>query len=146
MQPIIKQISKNKLCMYIGKKKIGHVFVSDTGYIYDLDIKKKYRGQGYGTQLMRSAINRDGYWLHIEKPNLGAKKFYKRLGFGEIPTSNYLKLYVKSNKLLDFKELQKQGSLRKMLGSLGRVNKEIFNYNHDQNVRTKYDENGYQIK
>lgn len=45
MQATIKQISKNKLCIYLDKKKIGHVFVSDTGYIYDLDIKKEYRGK-----------------------------------------------------------------------------------------------------
>jgi len=146
MQPIIKQISKNKLCMYLGKKKIGHVFVSDTGYIYDLDIKKEYRNKGYGRTLMLTAINRGGYWLHIENPNLGAKKFYKRLGFGEIPTSNYLRLYVKLDKLSDFHQLRQLGSLHKMLGSLSRVEKEIHNYNHDQNVRTKYDENGYQIK
>lgn len=146
MQAIIKQMSKNKLCMYLGKRKIGHVFVSDTGYVYYLDIKKEYRGQGYGTQLMRSTINRGGYWLHIEEPNLGAKRFYKRLGFEEIPTFTYLKLYVKSDKLSDFHQLRQRGSLRKMLGSLGRVKKEIHNYNYDQNIRTEYDENGYQIK
>lgn len=146
MRPTVKQISKNKLCMYLGKKKIGHVFVSDTGYVYYLDIKKEYRDQGYGTQLMRSAINRGGYWLHIEEPNLGAKKFYKRLGFEEIPMVTYLKLYVKSDKLSDFHQLRQCGSLRKMLGSLGHMKKEIFNYNYDKNIRTEYDENGYQIK
>lgn len=146
MRAIIKQISKNKLCMYMSIKEIGHVFVSDTGYVYYLDIKKEYRGQGYGAQLMRSAINRGGYWLHIEEPNQGAKKFYKRMGFEEIPTSNYLKLYVKSDKLSQFKELEKRGSLRKMLGDLGCVNEVIFNYNHNQSIRTEYDENGYQIK
>ena len=146
MQVTIKQISKNKLCMYLGKKKIGHVFVSDTGYIYDLDIKKEYRNKGCGRMLMLTAIREGGYWLHIEEPNLGAKKFYERLGFEEIPTSDYLKLYVKSDKLSQFKELEKRSSLRKMLGSLGYVNKEIFNYNYDQNIRTEYDENGYQIK
>lgn len=95
---------------------------------------------------MLTVIREGGYWLHIEEPNLGAKKFYERLGFEELPTSTYLKLYVKSDQLSDFHQLKQRGSLRKMLGSLGRVNKEIFNYNYDQNIRTEYDENGYQVK
>lgn len=146
MQPIIKQISKNKICMYVEGKEIGHVFVSDTGYVYYLDIKKEYRNQGYGTKLMQATIDKGGYWLHIEKPNLGAKRFYERLGFEEIPMLTYLKLYVKSDKLSDFHQLRQLGSLSKMLGSLGCVEKEIHFYNYDQNVRTEYDENGYQIK
>ena len=131
--------------MYLGEKKIGHVYLSDTGYIYYLEIKKQYRNQGYGTLLLNEAISKGGYWLHIEKPNVGAKKLYTKLGFIAVWTVDYLHLYVKENKLSDYHNLRNLGSMKKMLGNLNNVYKEIREYNYDQNKKTAFDDRGYQI-
>jgi spermidine synthase len=59
-------------------------------YIQDVTVKKNYRGQGIGTQIVRMIINRlqkDGiFWIGLiaEKDSHG---FYEPIGFKQMPDS-----------------------------------------------------------
>lgn len=62
----------------------------DVDYIYldDFSITKQYRNKGIGTKLISSAevyaneINIHNIYLHVEKANTSALKFYERLEYG----------------------------------------------------------------
>lgn len=63
--------------------------VSDA-YIQDVTVKKHYRGQGIGTQIIQKLVERlnaDGLeWIGLIAEK-NSHKFYKRLGFKKMPNS-----------------------------------------------------------
>ncbi len=63
--------------------------VSDA-YIQDVTVKKSYRGQGIGTQIIQKLVERlntDGLeWIGLIAEK-NSHKFYKRLGFKKMPHS-----------------------------------------------------------
>lgn len=74
---IIIDTDKNKL--------IGNVFVNCTkekGFIVNLEVKKEYRRQGFGSLLLKDAIDKyDAYDLTVDKDNISAINLYKKFGF-----------------------------------------------------------------
>ncbi|KAF7319862.1 N-acetyltransferase domain-containing protein [Mycena kentingensis (nom. inval.)] len=58
-----------------------------------IDILPQYQGQGWGRRLIEHAVKHlqsvgvDGIWLIMDPQNVGAGKFYKKLGFASIPGS-----------------------------------------------------------
>ena len=147
----IKEIGRNKISLYVRGKFVAWVYVSDTGYIYYLEVKEPYRNNKLGAKLINYAEKyKGGYWFHVEEPNIKAIRFYERLGYEKQPDTDdkYLKLFVKKDRLDDYRKLEKecQHNMRKMLGSLARVNSEINDYNSSDEHRTKFDSEGNQIK
>lgn len=74
------------LNFYDGKDHIGEVYISavDTkeGFIYNLEVFKKYRGKGYGRKIMEYVLdNYDATDLTVDPDNEIAIKLYKSLGF-----------------------------------------------------------------
>lgn len=75
-----------ELLFYDGTTKVGRVCISavdtDKGFVYDLEVDKKYRGKGYGRHIMEYVLNnyrvRD---LTVEPTNTVAINLYKSLGF-----------------------------------------------------------------
>ena len=63
--------------------------VSDA-YIQDVTVKKPYRGQGIGTQIIQKLVERlnaDGLkWIGLIAEK-NSHKFYRRLGFKKMPNS-----------------------------------------------------------
>ena len=59
-------------------------------YIQDVTVKKSYRGQGIGTQIIQKLVERfntDGLeWIGLIAEK-NSHKFYKRLGFKKMPNS-----------------------------------------------------------
>ena len=56
-------------------------------YLDDFSVTKQYRNHGIGTELIRNAhayakeINIPAIFLHVEKSNTAAFRFYQRLGY-----------------------------------------------------------------
>lgn len=83
---------------------IGYVFVhnkKDKGFIFNLIVKPKYRGQGFGKILIKDAINKfGGIDLTVKKKNDIAVNLYKKNGFKIVGNGNseaeyYMKLSKK---------------------------------------------------
>lgn len=80
-----------ELSIYNTKERIGKLLLMDYkepgAYISHLSIKDKYQSNGYGNLLMKEALKRvasrgvEGISLHVDMDNIGAIRFYKRLGF-----------------------------------------------------------------
>ena len=65
-------------CVFVGTKK-------DKGYISNLKVMSSYRRQGYGTMLLKDAIQKfHGADLTVDRTNEPAIKLYKKFGFREI--------------------------------------------------------------
>ena len=77
---IIIDTDKNKL--------IGNVFVNCTkekGFITNLEVKKEYRRQGFGTMLLNDAIKKyKAIDLTVDISNETAIKMYEKYGFKKI--------------------------------------------------------------
>lgn len=76
------------------RMKAGHV----EGYIYDIDVHEKYRGQGYGRATMLAGIEKaramgaETVGLHVFGHNEPARALYRSLGFVETNVSMSLEL------------------------------------------------------
>lgn len=92
---IIIDTDKNKL--------IGNVFVNCTnekGFITNLEVNKEYRKQGFGTMLLKDAINKyKAIDLTVDMDNKVAIKMYEKYGFKkngfEILKNNKNRYYMK---------------------------------------------------
>ncbi len=68
------------------------------GYIYDIEVHEKHRGQGYGRATMLAGIERarelgaDSLGLHVFGHNAPARALYRSLGFVETNVSMSLEL------------------------------------------------------
>lgn len=67
------------------QKLIGNIFVNknkDKGFITNLIVRKEYRRQGFGSLLLKDAIDKyDAYDLTVDKDNISAVNLYKKFGF-----------------------------------------------------------------
>lgn len=71
---------------FIDEDKIGTVSISGTdikrGFVYDLEVFKKYRGNGYGRYIMEYILKHyDIEGLTVDINNAVAISLYKSLGF-----------------------------------------------------------------
>ena len=64
----------------IIKIKQGHIKITD-GWIHDFYIKKRHRNKGYGSSLIKQAINLGGYMLYVNIYNTEALNLYRKIGF-----------------------------------------------------------------
>lgn len=67
-----------------NEKVIGYVMFTTDGHIVNIAIDPTYRHKGIGTELMKFAIDcveSKGVWLEVRESNIGAQRFYQRLGF-----------------------------------------------------------------
>ena len=81
---IIVDTENDKLigCVFVGDKK-------DKGFITTLWVNNKYRSKGFGTILLKDAINKfGGYDLTVLKGNENAIALYKKHGFVVIGYGN----------------------------------------------------------
>ena len=75
-----------KLDFYDNDKKIGIAYISaidtDNGYIDNLEVYKKYRGNGYANDIMKYILkNYKAKSLSVLKTNNIAINLYKKFGF-----------------------------------------------------------------
>ena len=87
---------------YAGAKPIGFVIYckknAECGYISFLDVSQEFRGQGWGSKLMRYAVNdlkAQGITtisLLVHRNNQSAQTLYKKIGFESV--NRYPKLEV----------------------------------------------------
>ena len=75
-----------KLDFFIDQDKIGTVSISGTdikrGFVYDLEVFKKYHGNGYGRYIMEYILKHyDIEGLTVDINNAVAISLYKSLGF-----------------------------------------------------------------
>lgn len=75
-----------KLDFYLNKEHIAEASISavdtDKGFLYDLEVFKKYRGKGYGTAILKYVLSHYKVnELTVDKSNTKAIKLYKRFGF-----------------------------------------------------------------
>lgn len=77
---IIIDIDKNKL--------IGNIFINCTkekGFITNLIVQKEYRRQGFGSMLLKDAIDKyNAIDLTVDIHNINAIKMYEKYGFKKI--------------------------------------------------------------
>ena len=76
------------LSFYLGKEKIGEVGISaiesEMPFLYDLEVKEKYRGQGYGSIILEYCIAKYKVNdLSVSIDNEKAISLYKKHGFKE---------------------------------------------------------------
>ena len=81
-------------------KAIGVCTVDLSGnsnYLYGLAIAEAYRGQGYGSYLVKSVVNQliaqndKAFQIAVEDSNIGAKRLYENIGFVKQTQVVYLK-------------------------------------------------------
>lgn len=75
-----------KLTFYLQDEKIGEASISavdtTTGFLYDVEVFPKYRGKGYGTDIMHYIMtNYNVTELTVEQSNTKAIKLYEKFGF-----------------------------------------------------------------
>lgn len=75
-----------KLDFYLNKEHIAEASISavdtDKGFLYDLEVFKKYRGQGNGTKVMQYILaNYKVSHLSVDTDNIPAIKLYTKFGF-----------------------------------------------------------------
>lgn len=75
-----------KVTFYENGKPIGHAYTCEYGgkanaFLYSFEVRKQYRGKGYGSQILKYMINKyDVSVLYVDKDNRAAD-LYKRYGF-----------------------------------------------------------------
>lgn len=75
-----------KLSFYLQGEQIGEASISavdtTTGFLYDVEVFPKFRGKGYGTEIMRYIMtNHNVTEVTVEQSNTRAIKLYKKFGF-----------------------------------------------------------------
>jgi ribosomal-protein-alanine N-acetyltransferase len=63
---------------------IGYIMFIPEGHIVNIAVAPNYRHKGTGTELMKFAIDNivsKRVWLEVRESNIGAQKFYQKLGF-----------------------------------------------------------------
>lgn len=69
----------------------------NSNYLYGLAIAEAYRGQGYGSCLVKSVVNQliaqndEAFQIVVEDSNIGAKRLYENIGFVKQTQVVYLK-------------------------------------------------------
>ena len=69
----------------------------NSNYLYGLAIAEAYRGQGYGSYLVKSVVNQliaqndKAFQIAVEDSNIGAKRLYEKIGFVKQTQVVYLK-------------------------------------------------------
>ena len=69
----------------------------NSNYLYGLAIAEAYRGQGYGSYLVKSVVNQliaqndEAFQIVVEDSNIGAKRLYENIGFVKQTQVVYLK-------------------------------------------------------
>lgn len=69
----------------------------NSNYLYGLAIAEAYRGQGYGSYLVKSVVNQliaqndKAFQIAVEDSNIGAKRLYENIGFVKQTQVVYLK-------------------------------------------------------
>lgn len=98
---VIINTDTDELVGYVFVYKKGH---KDHGFIFNVEVAKKYRGHGFGYMLTNDAIHKlDGVDLTVKKDNEAALHIYRKLGFVVIGKGNsdneyYMKLKSKLTK------------------------------------------------
>ena len=74
------------LSFYLDGKKIADISISavdsDRAFLYNFEVKKDYRGKGYGTAILKYVLkNYSVNELTVNKDNIRAIDLYKRFGF-----------------------------------------------------------------
>ncbi|MBP1727168.1 MAG: Acetyltransferase [Deltaproteobacteria bacterium] len=70
-----------------GEEIVGYVVFTPKGHLVSLVVARRHRRQGIGTRLVEEVIRRSpGIPLRLEVRvgNHGARRFYERLGFGQV--------------------------------------------------------------
>jgi ribosomal-protein-alanine N-acetyltransferase len=70
-----------------GERIVGYVVFTPKGHLISLVVARRQRRRGIGTRLVEEVIRRSpGIPLHLEVRvgNHGARRFYERLGFGQL--------------------------------------------------------------
>ena len=84
--------SDSLLYILLKEGKITGVCTVDvsgnSNYLYGLAIAEAYRGQGYGSYLVKSVVNQQ---IVVEDSNIGAKRLYENIGFVKQTQVVYLK-------------------------------------------------------
>ena len=97
-----------KLDFYDGDNHVGTVSLSGLGtdqvFMYDLEVDKSYRGQGYGDYITKYAIDRyKANDLSVSPDNTVAQSLYKKHGFNRRFT------YKDGDEDLDYMQIHKRG-------------------------------------
>lgn len=97
---------KRGMTIYLAefnKKTIGKVhiqLITGLGSIYGLGVLPKYRGKGYGRQILVMAIDKlkevgaNKIMLQVSADNSKALNLYKSCGFNEVSTMDYFKYII----------------------------------------------------
>lgn len=102
-QEIYQSTCRGKALMWLvdlpGEEIIGQIFVQlessrselangrNRAYVYGFRVKSAYQGEGIGTMLLKTVEedlrSRKYEWitLNVSRTNLGARRFYERLGY-----------------------------------------------------------------
>ena len=89
--------SDSLLYILLKEGKITGVCTVDvsgnSNYLYGLAIAEAYRGQGYGSYLVKSVVNQndEAFQIVVEDSNIGAKRLYENIGFVKQTQVVYLK-------------------------------------------------------
>ena len=93
--------SDSLLYILLKEGKITGVCTVDvsgnSNYLYGLAIAEAYRGQGYGSYLVKSVVNQliaqndEAFQIVVEDSNIGAKRLYENIGFVKQTQGVYLK-------------------------------------------------------
>ena len=75
-----------KLSFYLQGEQVGEASISavdtTTGFLYDVEVFPKFRGKGYGTEIMRYIVTNYAVTeLTVEQSNTKAIKLYEKFGF-----------------------------------------------------------------
>lgn len=74
----------------IGFIVISKTFDVKTSYLFAFCVDKKHRSKGYGEKILSNLpLNSNGYVLRVNYNNARAKKFYKRIGFNHLSSTEY---------------------------------------------------------
>ena len=116
-----------------ASKEIGHAKVCDDYYgdklsfLHDLEVKKEFRGKGYGTKIMEYLIDKYNIkYLNVDPKNEIAIKLYKKFGFEKTE-----KVRMNNNKILD--RMERQNNLKEEC----ELNESYFS---PENIETNLDE------
>jgi ribosomal-protein-alanine N-acetyltransferase len=70
-----------------GERVVGYVVFTPKGHLISLVVARSHRRQGIGTRLIEEVIRRSPgtpLSLEVRVGNHGARRFYERLGFGQV--------------------------------------------------------------